>query len=72
MKDFGKFYFRLVYFTVTSYIFGHLVYFVAILVYFSRFGMLYQAKSGKPERIDGGGSMLRKTYGAFPFIKSTK
>jgi hypothetical protein len=27
---------------------GHLVYFVAILVYFSRFGMLCQEKSGNP------------------------
>jgi hypothetical protein len=27
----------------------HLVYFVAILVYFSRFGMLYQEKSGNPD-----------------------
>jgi hypothetical protein len=27
---------------------GHLVYFVTILVYFSRFGMLYHEKSGSP------------------------
>jgi hypothetical protein len=30
---------------------GHLVYFVAILVYFSNFGMLYQEKSGNPVQI---------------------
>jgi hypothetical protein len=28
--------------------YGDLVYFVAILVYFSLFGMLYQGKSGNP------------------------
>jgi hypothetical protein len=32
----------------TYYLNGHLVYFVVILVYFSRFGMLYQEKSGNP------------------------
>jgi hypothetical protein len=35
MKVVGKFY-------------GHFVYFVVILVYFSRFGMFYQGKSGNP------------------------
>jgi hypothetical protein len=35
MKDVGKFC-------------GHLVYFVGILVYFSRLGILYQEKSGNP------------------------
>jgi hypothetical protein len=38
MKDNGKF--RIFY--------GHLLYFVVILVYFPRFGMLYQEKSGNP------------------------
>jgi hypothetical protein len=28
--------------------YGHFVYFVVILAYFSRFGMLYQEKSGNP------------------------
>jgi hypothetical protein len=28
--------------------YGHLVYFGVILVYFSRFGMLYHEKSGNP------------------------
>jgi hypothetical protein len=35
MKDDGKFYGHLVYFTAIWYIFGHLVYFEVILVYFS-------------------------------------
>jgi hypothetical protein len=41
MIDVGEFYGHLVYFTAISY-----RYFVVILVYFSRFGMLYQDKSG--------------------------
>jgi hypothetical protein len=37
VKDVGKYYVHLVYFTANSYIFGHLVHFVITLVYFSRF-----------------------------------
>jgi hypothetical protein len=44
----GIFYGHLVYFTSIWYIFGHLVYFVVIRYIFSRFGMLYQEKSGNP------------------------
>jgi hypothetical protein len=33
-------------------IYGHLVYFVVILVYFSRFGLLYQDKSGNPDNVN--------------------
>jgi hypothetical protein len=29
--------------------YGHLAYFVAILVFFPRFGMLYEEKSGNPD-----------------------
>jgi hypothetical protein len=36
------------YFTAIWYIYGHLIYFVVILVYFSRFGMLCKEKSGNP------------------------
>jgi hypothetical protein len=45
VKDVGIFYGNLVNFMVI------LVYFVLILVYFSRFGMLYQEKSGNPVRV---------------------
>jgi hypothetical protein len=41
MKDVGKF-------VAISYILGHLVYFVVILVQFSRFGMLYKETPGNP------------------------
>jgi hypothetical protein len=43
--DLGKFWKMLVYFTVGIF-YGHLVYFMAIRLYFSRFGMLHQEKSG--------------------------
>jgi hypothetical protein len=49
IEDIGILYGHLVYFTTIWYIFGHLVYFMIIWhVYFSRFGMLYQEKSGNP------------------------
>jgi hypothetical protein len=44
MKYVGVFYGHFVYFTAIVYIFRRLV-----LVYFPRFGMLYQEKSGNPE-----------------------
>jgi hypothetical protein len=39
----------MVYVAAIIYIFGHLVYFAVILVYFSRFGILYREKSGNPD-----------------------
>jgi hypothetical protein len=39
--------------------YGHLVYFVAILVYFSSFSMLYQEKSGNPVQISSAISFQR-------------
>jgi preprotein translocase subunit SecY len=36
------------YFTTIFIFYGHLIYFVLILVCFSRFGMLYQERSGNP------------------------
>jgi hypothetical protein len=48
MKDVGKFYCHSVYLTAISYIDVSWVYFMVILVCFSRFGMLYQEKSGNP------------------------
>jgi hypothetical protein len=44
----GKFYGHLVYFTAIWYIAFSFGVFVAIWVYFSSFGMLYQEKSGSP------------------------
>jgi hypothetical protein len=46
VKDVGTFYVHLVYFNAISYSLWH---FVVILVYFPRFGMLYQEKSGNPD-----------------------
>jgi hypothetical protein len=61
MEDVGIFYVHLEYFVACGILCCHLVYFVAIwyilwpfsifyfyLVHFSRFGMLYQEKSGNP------------------------
>jgi hypothetical protein len=49
MKDVGKLYGHLVYFTAIWYILWPFGTFLVILVYFSRFGMLYQEKSGNPD-----------------------
>jgi hypothetical protein len=48
MEDVGIFYGRLVYFIATWYILWSLNTFYGFLVYFFRFGMLYQENSGKP------------------------
>jgi hypothetical protein len=47
-EDVGNFFNPLVYFTAISYILWPFLYFVVIMVRFSRFGMLYQEKSGNP------------------------
>jgi hypothetical protein len=50
MNDVGKFYGHLVYlFTAIWYIVCPFGIFAVSLVYFSRFGMLYQEKSGNPD-----------------------
>jgi hypothetical protein len=49
MKDVGKLFCHLVYFTAVYTFYGYLVYFGVILVYIFRFGMLYREKSGNPE-----------------------
>jgi hypothetical protein len=51
MKDVGKFYSHLVHFSAISYILWPFGIFVVILVYFSRFGILYEEKSGNPESV---------------------
>jgi hypothetical protein len=48
MKDVGRLYGHLVRFTDIPCILLPFGIFVVILVYFSRFGMLYQEKSGNP------------------------
>jgi hypothetical protein len=48
MGDDGIFYGRLVHFTVSCYILWAFGIVRGNLVYFSRFGILYQEKSGKP------------------------
>jgi hypothetical protein len=56
MEDVGIFYGHLVYFKFglfyghwKYFMYGHWVYFVVIWYIFSRFGTLYQEKSGNPE-----------------------
>jgi hypothetical protein len=51
MEDVGMFYGRLVPCTVFVMFDWHLVYFVVIWYIFSRFGILYQEKSGNPESV---------------------
>jgi hypothetical protein len=48
IKDGGKFYGHSVYLTVISYILWPIVHFVVILLYFSRFGTLYQENIWQP------------------------
>jgi hypothetical protein len=48
IEDVGLFYGHLVYIKAIRYFYGHLVYFMAIWYIFSRFGMLYQERSGNP------------------------
>jgi hypothetical protein len=50
LENVGMFYGHLVYFMANWYTYfkSYLVHFVAILVYFNRFGMLCQEKSGNP------------------------
>jgi preprotein translocase subunit SecY len=49
ISQFGKvFNGHLVNVTAISYLYDHVVYCFVILVYFARFGMLYQEKSGNP------------------------
>jgi hypothetical protein len=50
IENLGIFYDHLVYFTAIGNIYGHLVYFVVIWYNSPRFGILYQEKSGNPER----------------------
>jgi hypothetical protein len=50
MEDVRTFYGHLVYFTSIWYTLWPLGIFYGQLGYFSRFGMLYQEKSGNPER----------------------
>jgi hypothetical protein len=50
MEDGGIFYGHLVYFTVFCYILWTIGIVRGNLVYFSRFGILYQEKSGNPVR----------------------
>jgi hypothetical protein len=51
IENHGIFYDHLVYFTTIGNILcGHLVYFVVIWYIFPRFGILYQEKSGNPDR----------------------
>jgi hypothetical protein len=48
MEDVGKLYGHLVYFWTFGMFCGYLVYFEVIWLIFSRFGILYQEKSGNP------------------------
>jgi hypothetical protein len=48
MEDVGAFYGRSVYFTAIWYILWSFGTFYGYLVYFSRFGMFHQEKSGSP------------------------
>jgi hypothetical protein len=50
MEDDGIFYGHLVYFTVFCYILRTFGIVRGNLVYFSRFGILYEEKSGNPDR----------------------
>jgi nitrate reductase gamma subunit len=50
MEDVSIFYGHLVHFAICVIFYGHLVLFVEALVYFSRFGILYEDKSGNPGR----------------------
>jgi hypothetical protein len=50
MEDVGIFYGHLVHFTVFCYILLTFGIVCGILVYFSRFGILYQEKSGNPDQ----------------------
>jgi hypothetical protein len=47
-EDVGIFYYHLAYFTSIWYILWQLAIVYGYVVYFSRFGMLYQEKSGNP------------------------
>jgi hypothetical protein len=49
MEDIGTFFDHLVYFTAIGFIlWSYLVIIFGLLIYFPRFGMLYQEKSGNP------------------------
>jgi hypothetical protein len=50
------------FFMAISYINGHLAYFVVIWHIFSRFGTLYQGKSGNPASIREGSSRLPQRF----------
>jgi hypothetical protein len=68
MEDRGIFYGHLVHFTVFCYILWTFGIVRGNLVYFSRFGILYQEKSGNPEA----DSSFREFYQLFSFSLGKK
>jgi hypothetical protein len=59
MEDVGTFYGHLVYFMAIWYVIRTLGIFCGNLVYFPRFGTLYQEKSGNP---DSSGGKKKKSF----------